>query len=249
MRRVPGVARRSRGARNLDVPRRTCVSQSGNVTPTLASPHRGTIRILSVGCSTGEEVYSLAISLREAGFDPSQFQVLGTDLSRRSLELARSGELQLRSFREPDDEDRRDVRPVVRASWRSWRVRDELHNGVEFRWEKPGPGRVSCRRAPLRRNLLPQRTDLLPHQSPPHGSLHSSTLKPGGDFISPRRPKPASSAMPDSAVSAASVPLPSDARGAMADTLQPRRSCHAAAAEEPAPSRIRSPTRLARCKA
>ena len=55
------------------------------------SENRGTIRLLSVGCSTGEEVYSLAMALREAGFRPTQFFILGTDLSRRSLEVARKG--------------------------------------------------------------------------------------------------------------------------------------------------------------
>ena len=53
------------------------------------SGHREPIRVLSVACSTGEEVYSLAISLREAGFDPSQFQILGIELSRRALELCK----------------------------------------------------------------------------------------------------------------------------------------------------------------
>jgi chemotaxis protein methyltransferase WspC len=98
------------------------------------SGHRGPIRILSVACSTGEEVYSLAISLREAGLVPSQFQILGTDLSRRFLELARNGELNSRSFREPDN-----TIVTMRDRWcervgQSWRVREDLHSGVEFTW-------------------------------------------------------------------------------------------------------------------
>ncbi len=98
------------------------------------SRHRGPIRVLSVACSSGEEVYSLAISLREAGLEPSQFKILGTDLSRRSLELARNGELNSRSFREPDD-----TIMAMRDRWceqvgQSWRVRGDLHDGVEFAW-------------------------------------------------------------------------------------------------------------------
>ena len=38
------------------------------------SSGRRTVRVLSVACSTGEEVYSLAMALREAGLEPSQFQ-------------------------------------------------------------------------------------------------------------------------------------------------------------------------------
>jgi chemotaxis protein methyltransferase WspC len=98
------------------------------------SNHREPIRILSVACSTGEEVYSLAISLREAGFDPSRFQILGIELSRRALELAIRGELNPRSFREPDDKI-----AAMRERWcdsvgQSWQVRDVLHEGVDFKW-------------------------------------------------------------------------------------------------------------------
>ncbi len=98
------------------------------------SENRGTIRLLSVGCSTGEEVYSLAMALREAGFRPTQFFILGTDLSRRSLEVARKGALSLRSFREPEASI-----VALRDRWceclgESWRVRDELRTGVEFQW-------------------------------------------------------------------------------------------------------------------
>ena len=98
------------------------------------SGHREAIRVLSVACSTGEEVYSLAISLREAGFDASRFQILGIELSRRALELANRGELSPRSFREPDERI-----AAMRERWcepigESWRVRDELHEGVELKW-------------------------------------------------------------------------------------------------------------------
>jgi len=98
------------------------------------SSHREPIRVLSVACSTGEEVYSLAISLREAGFDPSQFQILGIELSRRALELAIRGDLNPRSFREPDEKI-----AAMRERWcervgQSWRIRDELHKGVELKW-------------------------------------------------------------------------------------------------------------------
>ena len=36
----------------------------------LSHDRREPIRILSVACSTGEETYSLAMTLREVGFDP-----------------------------------------------------------------------------------------------------------------------------------------------------------------------------------
>lgn len=51
------------------------------------------IRIWSAGCSSGEEPYSVAMSLLEA-FDPAQWdlRVDATDLSTRVLDIARRGE-------------------------------------------------------------------------------------------------------------------------------------------------------------
>lgn len=53
-------------------------------------------RAWSAGCSTGEEPYSLAIVLREAGLP---FDVVGTDVSRARLAAARRGEYRRWSFR------------------------------------------------------------------------------------------------------------------------------------------------------
>ena len=107
--------------------------------------NRGTVRLLSVACSTGEEVYSLAIALREAGLEPSRFRILGTDVSRRSLGLAQEGMFHSRSFRNPDE-----AVCTLRARWfervgESWRVRDELRTGVEFRWDNLAQAGVPCR--------------------------------------------------------------------------------------------------------
>ena len=52
----------------------------GNATP---------LKVLSLPCATGEEAYSAAISLLDAGFTPEQFEVLGIDVSKRLVEHAR----------------------------------------------------------------------------------------------------------------------------------------------------------------
>lgn len=54
------------------------------------------IRVWSAGTSTGEEAYTLAILLEEAG---AQYEVIGTDLSREALAHARGGRYMPRSFR------------------------------------------------------------------------------------------------------------------------------------------------------
>src|SRR5690606_19406526 len=48
------------------------------------------IRVWSAGCSSGEEAYSLAILLRESGWE-GRAAVLGTDISKPRLALARRG--------------------------------------------------------------------------------------------------------------------------------------------------------------
>ena len=48
------------------------------------------LRLLSAGCSTGEEAYSLAIALRESGFGRDA-SILGIDVNPAALERARSG--------------------------------------------------------------------------------------------------------------------------------------------------------------
>ena len=52
------------------------------------APRDRTLSIWSVGCSTGEEPYSLAMTFSEAGLRP---RILATDLNRAALERARRG--------------------------------------------------------------------------------------------------------------------------------------------------------------
>lgn len=60
------------------------------------------LRVLSVPCSTGEEPYSIAIALIEAGLAPSQFQIDAIDISRRSLQIAQRAIYDKHSFRGTD---------------------------------------------------------------------------------------------------------------------------------------------------
>ena len=96
------------------------------------SSRRGSIRVLSVACSTGEEVYSLAITLREAGFSASEARILGTDISRKALAAAREGTYSSRSYRGSDEAIRTLLDRWCGAGGESWHVGDELRSGVEF---------------------------------------------------------------------------------------------------------------------
>lgn len=54
----------------------------------LARPSKKPLRVLSVPCATGEEPYSLAISLLESGLQPSQFHIDAVDINDRALRHA-----------------------------------------------------------------------------------------------------------------------------------------------------------------
>jgi chemotaxis protein methyltransferase CheR len=93
-----------------------------------ASP--GPLSIWSAGCATGEEAYSVAAVLLEAGRAHGVDRILATDVSRRALDVARAGRYGSWSLR----------RPFASGAGRWLRQRDggvevapELRSSIEFR--------------------------------------------------------------------------------------------------------------------
>jgi chemotaxis protein methyltransferase CheR len=65
-----------------------------------AGDARRTLNVWSAGCSTGEEVYTLAILIHKSGlFADWEVRVFGNDISRRVLQVARRGLYREASFR------------------------------------------------------------------------------------------------------------------------------------------------------
>jgi len=99
-----------------------------------AGQARRMLRLLSVGCSSGEEAYTLAIVAREVQPDPAWVvDVLGLDANPAMLRAAATGRYSAWSLRETPDairqrwfrphDDGYDLDPEIRAS-----VRFRLHN-------------------------------------------------------------------------------------------------------------------------
>jgi chemotaxis protein methyltransferase WspC len=87
-------------------------------------------RALSVPCSTGEEPYSLAVALREAGVPLAGTTILGVDLSRRCLDRARAGCYGDFSFRQTDPGLRR---RHFRPAGDRWQIDPAVRDAVAFR--------------------------------------------------------------------------------------------------------------------
>jgi chemotaxis protein methyltransferase WspC len=61
------------------------------------------LRLLSVPCGTGEEPFSMAVTLLNLGLDRSRFRVDGVDISQRVLREAETGSFGELSFREREE--------------------------------------------------------------------------------------------------------------------------------------------------
>ncbi|VVE69685.1 CheR-type MCP methyltransferase [Pandoraea anapnoica] len=59
------------------------------------------LRLLSLPCSTGEEPYSMAMTMFDAGFGANDFTIDALDISERALAVAREGLYGRNSFRGP----------------------------------------------------------------------------------------------------------------------------------------------------
>jgi len=102
------------------------------VLPVLArelAPRRQ-LRVLSSGCSTGEEAWTIAALVRESGlFEGWDVEVIGVDLSRRCLAQARAGAYGDSAFRSPEAEP---LRRWFKLRGGRWVVDDELRRMVRF---------------------------------------------------------------------------------------------------------------------
>jgi chemotaxis protein methyltransferase WspC len=65
----------------------------------LAEPPFKPVRILSMPCSTGEEAYTIAMAMLDAGIAPERFTIDAIDISHHALEIARQARYGSNAFR------------------------------------------------------------------------------------------------------------------------------------------------------
>jgi chemotaxis protein methyltransferase CheR len=89
------------------------------------------VRIWSAGCSSGEEVYTVAMLLEESGLSRrGSFEIFGSDINQQVLARARRGIYRENAFRATPPELREKY--FTREPDGSWRVNDSLRNRVSF---------------------------------------------------------------------------------------------------------------------
>lgn len=138
------------------------------------------LRVLSAGCSSGEEPYTLAILIDESGlFSGWDVRIVGGDISEQVLEKAREGIYRSGAFRSAPPDYIKQY--FVEQGNESWRIIDRMKSWVEFRHinlferyevESIGPFDVIfCRNVIIYFDLMAKRQVI--------ESLHNSLL-PGG---------------------------------------------------------------------
>jgi chemotaxis protein methyltransferase CheR len=89
------------------------------------------IRIWSAGCSSGEEPYSIAMLLSEAGhYDHAVFEIFASDINQTVLAKARRGLYRESAFRATDATLR--DKYFTRNDDGSWHIHDDIRNRVSF---------------------------------------------------------------------------------------------------------------------
>ncbi|HEY4642130.1 MAG TPA: protein-glutamate O-methyltransferase CheR [Thermoanaerobaculia bacterium] len=89
------------------------------------------VRVWSAGCSSGEEPYSLAILLQEAGwYQRAAFEIFASDINQQVLSKARRGQYRESAFRSTEATLR--DKYFTREADGSWKIHDEVRNRISF---------------------------------------------------------------------------------------------------------------------
>jgi chemotaxis protein methyltransferase WspC len=101
------------------------------LTQWLPKLHNSALRVLSIPCSSGEEAYSIAMTLLNAGLTPRQFHLDAVDISRKALSSAQRAVYSKNSFRGDD----LSYRPqYFEEKDQEFHLKDLVRKAVHFKW-------------------------------------------------------------------------------------------------------------------
>ncbi|MDG2021525.1 MAG: CheR family methyltransferase [Phycisphaerales bacterium] len=86
-------------------------------------------RVLSLGCAAGQEPFTAAACVLDAGIAPARIEVLAIDRSRSAIEMGSNGDLPSMAVRGDLPEY---MRTRLESSGRRWKVDDEIRRLVRF---------------------------------------------------------------------------------------------------------------------
>jgi len=91
------------------------------------------IRIWSAACSTGQEIYSIAMVLKELLSDPTGYriQLVGTDLSNNAIARASRGEYNQFEIKRGLSEEK--LKKYFTFNGSAWKINDEIRGMVTFK--------------------------------------------------------------------------------------------------------------------
>jgi len=123
----------------------------------LPAAGRRELRVLSAGCSAGQEPYSLAILLRDGrAAAPLRPRITAVDVDPIVLERARSGRFTAHSFRGVDDAFR--DRYFQQRDTNEWEISRPIRDAVDFRTanlaDPEWPAGLPCQDVVFCRNVL-----------------------------------------------------------------------------------------------
>lgn len=101
------------------------------VVPAWFRTNQGTLRIWSAACATGEEPYSIAIALEEAGWGGHPIEINASDASEAALTKARAGIYRERSFRSLPAHLRE---KYFTTTANGWKITPSIAGRVKFHW-------------------------------------------------------------------------------------------------------------------
>ena len=91
---------------------------------------RPLIRIISSGCSTGQEPYSIAIAIEQSGLSKSaDFEILAFDINKKSVLRAKEAVYARHSFREPNTDE---IRMFFNEKGTQYFLADTVRRMVQF---------------------------------------------------------------------------------------------------------------------